>query len=218
VLQRIDPPPRVVARPAPRRAGALPRVAAGTAAPAAPAPPARSRNEAATAAAAPATGQSDTVENIRPISMLPVARSRAPNPPAAARQSDPAGPPATAPRPNGASDPAAPVARRTDPDPAPNTSERRSASTSRTAATRSMPERDATVTPARSREVAVLKTVWHPSPERRTARVSVSGDPAGREVREGDVVEGLSVREIKLSGVVFEREGVAIERRVSTLR
>lgn len=64
----------------------------------------------------------------------------------------------------------------------------------------------------------MLKTVWHPRAERRVARVEVAGEPGGRELREGDVIEGYAVREIKLSGVVFERDGVTVERRVGAGR
>jgi hypothetical protein len=71
---------------------------------------------------------------------------------------------------------------------------------------------------ARAAEVSVVKTVWHPSAERRVAHVTVAGRDGSHEVREGDFVEGLEVREIKLSGVVFERGGVEIERRVQGRR
>jgi hypothetical protein len=71
---------------------------------------------------------------------------------------------------------------------------------------------------ARAAEVSVVKTVWHPSAARRVAHVTVAGQDGSLEVREGDLVEGLEVREIKLSGVVFERAGVEIERRVQARR
>lgn len=68
---------------------------------------------------------------------------------------------------------------------------------------------------ARAAEVSIVRTVWHPSPERRIAHVQIAGESSDREVHEGDVVEGYEIEEIKLTGVVFVREGVTVERRVS---
>ena len=66
----------------------------------------------------------------------------------------------------------------------------------------------------RGPEFVVLKTIWHPSAERRSARLEFEGGGAAREVREGQWVEGFEVREIRLSGVVLEKEGVLREYRV----
>lgn len=68
---------------------------------------------------------------------------------------------------------------------------------------------------ARAAEVSIVRTIWHPSPERRIAHVQIAGESSDREVHEGDVVEGYEIEEIKLTGVVFVREGVTVERRVS---
>jgi len=77
------------------------------------------------------------------------------------------------------------------------------------AATEPSPTRSAPVG-----EVSVLRTVWHPRPERRVAHVSVG---EGREVlklHEGDAYADFVVSEIRLSSVVFEQGGVSISRRV----
>ena len=66
----------------------------------------------------------------------------------------------------------------------------------------------------RAPEFVVLKTIWHPSAERRSARLEFSDGGAAREVREGQWVEGFEVREIRLSGVVLEKQGVRREYRV----
>jgi hypothetical protein len=77
---------------------------------------------------------------------------------------------------------------------------------------------DIATTVDRSAEVTVLRTIWHPSADRRIAQLRLEGEPASREVREGDFVEGYEIVEIKLSGVVFTRGGVTLERRVAAKR
>ncbi|MCA9512036.1 MAG: hypothetical protein KC560_15095, partial [Myxococcales bacterium] len=58
-----------------------------------------------------------------------------------------------------------------------------------------------------------VRTTWHPSAERRSARLE---SPAGaaREVREGDEVEGYEVVEITPSSVVFALGGDTVRVRV----
>jgi len=51
--------------------------------------------------------------------------------------------------------------------------------------------------------VEVLRTAWHPRPERRVARIKVAGLAAPVEVREGDAVSTLVVKTIEPSGVLF---------------
>jgi hypothetical protein len=63
-------------------------------------------------------------------------------------------------------------------------------------------------------EVLVRKTVWHPLAARRQAVVEVAGQGEPLELREGDAVGPLVVREISPSGVVFLHEGVELRRRV----
>jgi hypothetical protein len=61
-------------------------------------------------------------------------------------------------------------------------------------------------------DVQVVSTVWHPSAERRSARLRVDGEVI--ELREGDAVQGLVLTEIKLSGVTLQHDGVTISMRV----
>jgi uncharacterized protein (UPF0248 family) len=63
-------------------------------------------------------------------------------------------------------------------------------------------------------EVFVVKTVWHPKPERRSASLRVSDRAELVEVREQDVVEGYVVREITPSSVVLVRDDVVVTHRV----
>ena len=64
-----------------------------------------------------------------------------------------------------------------------------------------------------SPSVRVEKTRWHPKPHRRDAMVAVDGAAAQR-VHEGDVVGRLVVTEIEPSGVLFERDGQKLRRRI----
>jgi hypothetical protein len=68
--------------------------------------------------------------------------------------------------------------------------------------------------PSRAPDLVVLKTIWHPSAERRLARLELEAGGEVREVREGEWVQGFEIREIRLSGVILEKEGVTSERRV----
>jgi hypothetical protein len=61
-------------------------------------------------------------------------------------------------------------------------------------------------------EVSVVRTVWHPKSERRTALLAAPGDESPREYREGDRVGALVLLRIEPSGVVFDREGVELRR------
>ena len=63
-------------------------------------------------------------------------------------------------------------------------------------------------------EVEVLRTSWHPRPERRTARVRVSGLAAPVEIHEGDAVATLVVKTIEPSGVLFLNGGQELKRGV----
>lgn len=68
----------------------------------------------------------------------------------------------------------------------------------------------ATIAPAPG--ISVLRTVWHPRPERRSARVEVEGHSEVLELREGDVVGVLVVSEIQPSAVVFLHGGARLRR------
>jgi len=60
--------------------------------------------------------------------------------------------------------------------------------------------------------LVVERTQWHPAAEKRSAWVSAGGET--RELREGDVIEGAIVREIRPSSVLFAFEGEELKRGV----
>ncbi len=62
--------------------------------------------------------------------------------------------------------------------------------------------------------VSVLRTIWHPKPERRTALVETRDDYEPFEVREGESVGSLTVVRIEPSGVIFERDGQELRQKV----
>jgi len=62
-------------------------------------------------------------------------------------------------------------------------------------------------------EIWVESTEWHPSPEKRSARIRVGEDEA-RNLHEGDAVDGVIVKEIRPSGVLFLYEGAEFKRGV----
>jgi hypothetical protein len=74
------------------------------------------------------------------------------------------------------------------------------------------PEPDVAVVAHRP-EIWVESTEWHPSPEKRSARVRI-GEDIARILREGDAVDGVVVKEIRPSGVVFLHEGAEFKRGV----
>jgi hypothetical protein len=79
-----------------------------------------------------------------------------------------------------------------------------------------------TVEPARRRTaratatpgVSVLRTIWHPKAERRTALLEVTGGESPHEYREGDRVGSFTLLRIEPSGVVFERDGVELREKI----
>jgi len=62
--------------------------------------------------------------------------------------------------------------------------------------------------------VVVESTVWHPDAARRTARVSLEGRDAPLELRQGDAVGSLVVREIEPGGVLFQLGDIELRRAV----
>jgi hypothetical protein len=62
--------------------------------------------------------------------------------------------------------------------------------------------------------VLVVRTVWHPSAERRVAEIEVEGRPEPLLLHEGDAVGPLVVSEIEPSGVVFLHDEVELRRRI----
>jgi hypothetical protein len=76
----------------------------------------------------------------------------------------------------------------------------------------------AVVATVRPPQVTVEKTIWHPVPERRLARIEVEGRKGALELHEGDAVGTLVVAEIQPSGVVFLHGGERIHRKVGARR
>lgn len=70
--------------------------------------------------------------------------------------------------------------------------------------------------PAASDGVVVLRTVWHPKPERRVARLQLPGMEEPIEVHEGDSVKSYFVKAIEPSGVVLEHGGRELRRGVGS--
>lgn len=61
----------------------------------------------------------------------------------------------------------------------------------------------------------VVRTAWHPMPDKRSARIQVGdSDAAPLELREGDAVGGLVILEITPSAVLFQAGDVEVRRRV----
>jgi len=75
-------------------------------------------------------------------------------------------------------------------------------------------KRTAHVAPTAALGISVLRTIWHPKPERRTALLDAPGDASPREFREGDRVGSLLLLRIEPSGVVFERDGVELREQI----
>ncbi len=75
------------------------------------------------------------------------------------------------------------------------------------------PQREMAVVPTRP-EVSVERTQWHPTPAKRSALVRVGPSGETRELHEGDALEGVLVKEIRPSGVLFLFEGEEFKRGV----
>jgi hypothetical protein len=78
----------------------------------------------------------------------------------------------------------------------------------------SAPPAAARAAPSMAPGVSVLRTIWHPKPERRTALVETRDDYEPFEVREGERVGSLTVVRIEPSGVIFERDGEQLRQKV----
>ena len=63
-------------------------------------------------------------------------------------------------------------------------------------------------------DVVVVRTSWHPTPDRRTARIRVVASEEVLTLRQGDAIGGLVVLEITPSSVLFEAGKVEIRRKV----
>ncbi len=78
----------------------------------------------------------------------------------------------------------------------------------------SRPRADTRVQVANPRDLDVLRTVWHPHPERRLALVLLPGESAARELREGETADGWTVLSIEPSSVVLLHDGVELRAAV----
>ncbi len=67
-------------------------------------------------------------------------------------------------------------------------------------------------------DVVVLRTTWHPAPNRRSASVRLEATGELVTLREGDAIGGLVVREILPSSVLFQAGEVELRRRVGAKR
>lgn len=63
-------------------------------------------------------------------------------------------------------------------------------------------------------DVSILRTAWHPQPERRSARIQLAKSEDVLTLREGDAVGSLVVKEITPSSVLFAAGDVELRRRV----
>jgi len=113
--------------------------------------------------------------------------------------------------------PSVPHARQSRPKPSPPPAAKRTPAV----AAKPAPARASTRTPEVERvdrpglpDVAVVKTVWHPHRDRRSAEVQVGASGETVKLREGDAVGGMVVREISPSSVVFQAGAVEVRRRV----
>ncbi|MDJ0786740.1 MAG: hypothetical protein QNK05_08015 [Myxococcota bacterium] len=157
----------------------------------------------------------------------PVARKPEPKPaPVATKPAPPPAPVAKQPEPK-----PAPIARKAEPDPVPvaKQAEPKPAPVARRPAPKPAPAKKPApaAVPASIAESApefavvraapelqIERTVWHPSPDRRSARVRVEGRDEPVELREGDAVGNVVVGEIQPSGVVFLQSGMEFRKAV----
>jgi len=65
-------------------------------------------------------------------------------------------------------------------------------------------------------DVTIVRTAWHPSSDRRSAKVRLEATDEVLTLREGDAIGALVVKEISPSAVLFETGGVELRRRVGS--
>jgi outer membrane biosynthesis protein TonB len=206
-------PPPTVREAAPTVREAAPPARAEAPGAQAPAPPAERLARAAPrpAAAPPAAELPDAVAQRLPPLGAPLEEGAAAAPPAPA-----AAPPAPAPVP-AATRPPPPAPRQAAPPPKPTpaAAPAPAATPVARAAPAAKPEpKPAPKAPPAPPQVQIERTSWHPTPERRIAWVRVEGLSGARELREGDAVGALVVKQIRPSSVLFQYGGVEIQRRV----
>ena len=67
-------------------------------------------------------------------------------------------------------------------------------------------------------DVVVLRTTWHPTPTRRSARIRLEATGEIVTLREGDAISGLVLQKISPSSVLFQAGEVELRRRVGAQR
>jgi hypothetical protein len=77
-----------------------------------------------------------------------------------------------------------------------------------------MPGQVERVTSLHIPDLTILRTAWHPDPDRRSAKIRLESTNEILNLREGDAVGGLVVQGISPSAVVFKAGEVEIRRRV----
>jgi hypothetical protein len=65
-------------------------------------------------------------------------------------------------------------------------------------------------------DVVVVRTSWHPTPDRRTARIRVVASDEILTLRQGDAIGGLVIQEITPSSVLFQAGEIEIRRKVGS--
>ncbi len=63
-------------------------------------------------------------------------------------------------------------------------------------------------------DVAVLRTAWHPNPDRRSAKIRLLDTKQTLNLKEGDAVGGLVIQEISPSAVIFRSGEIELRLRV----
>jgi hypothetical protein len=63
-------------------------------------------------------------------------------------------------------------------------------------------------------DLTVIRTSWHPTSDRRSARIRLEAQNELVTLREGDAVGGMVIKEISPSAVIFSAGEVQIRRRV----
>lgn len=207
------PPPSVAVAPPTQiaeNARAIPPAQPARAAQVAPPPPIQPTQSARVTPAAQPAPPAPVAQQPTPAMPTRVAAPAPipPAPPAPTIQAAPQMTPKAAPV-------AAPIARPTPTDVAATSSSATFPAPSSTPESAPAPRADVKrVAPAGLPEVKVVRTAWHPKPERRSAKVRIVETDELVTVREGDTVAGLVLQEITPSAVVFSAGDVEIRRRV----
>ncbi|MCP5056347.1 MAG: hypothetical protein GY937_06425 [bacterium] len=182
--------------------------------PAAEPPPLAGAAEIQPTAEGPTSPPASTVRSVPPSP----APSRAEPPVASLPAALPEDPPSVEPAPTPvapraeASVALAPPAARTEPEPRSTPPTAKPEPAPKPPPAKPRPTRVVSIPPAPT--VHVTRTVWHPSPDRRSAQVEVEGFVEPLELKEGDAVGVLVVTEIQPSAVVFLHGGARLRRSV----